>query len=180
MIVQNLQMPQSFRLKFLNRNLSSTTVHITTSFLIPYPTGTYFVAPQDNPSISTDFTALVRASISVSSSHGLTSRSTDVFAINAGFLAFFSAYAASLASLTLAASASSSSSSEPKRSTSSSSSSPAELPAPRYESAGLLLLANCFLAASKLLMCKNHLSACGYLARSGDFPFKASKTAVSA
>merc|ERR1711868_194324 len=87
------------------------------------------VAPQVNPSISTDFTALVKASISVSSSQGFTSSSTDVLAINAGFLDFFSAYAANLCSLILAASSSSSSSSEPKRSTSSSSSSsPAEPP----------------------------------------------------
>merc|ERR1719334_1600077 len=118
----------------------------------PYPTGTSLVAPHVKPSISMDFTALVKASISVSSSHGLTSSSADVLAINAGFLDFFSAYAANLSSLILAASASSSSSSEPKRSTSSSSSSPAEPAPPRYESAGLVLLGNCFLEASKLLM----------------------------
>merc|ERR1719470_229643 len=62
------------------------------------------------------------SSMSVSSSQGFTSKRTEVFAMRAGFLDFFSAYALSLSSVILFFSSLSSSSSLPKRSTSSSSS----------------------------------------------------------
>uniref|UniRef100_A0A8C6UJ30 Uncharacterized protein n=1 Tax=Neogobius melanostomus TaxID=47308 RepID=A0A8C6UJ30_9GOBI len=61
------------------------------------------------------------SAMSVSSSHGLTSRRIEDFATSAGFLAFLAAYSARRCCLSF--SASSSSSSEPNRSMSSSSSS---------------------------------------------------------
>ena len=92
------------------------------NFLIPYPTATSVLAPQTSPSISTLRTAFSSATMSVSSSHGLTSNVTTDLAAVLGLVAFFAAYAATRSALSLSASASSSSSS-PKRSTSSSSSS---------------------------------------------------------
>lgn len=95
---------------------------VTCSFLIPYPTATSLLAPQTSPSISILRTAFSSATMSVSSSHGLTSNVTTDLAAVLGLLAFFAAYAATRSALSLSASASSSSSSSPKRSISSSSS----------------------------------------------------------
>ncbi|MEQ2176568.1 hypothetical protein GOODEAATRI_029283, partial [Goodea atripinnis] len=49
--------------------LSSSTTQLICSFLMPYPTGTNFEAPQRSPSICTERTHSSSFAISVSSSH---------------------------------------------------------------------------------------------------------------
>ncbi|KAI7859492.1 hypothetical protein BDC45DRAFT_216771 [Circinella umbellata] len=74
--------------------LSSSTTQLIWSFLIPKPTGTCWKPPHNKPSILISLTALVMASISVSSSQGLTSKVTVVLAIVLGLAAFLAWYSA--------------------------------------------------------------------------------------
>merc|ERR1719320_2199991 len=68
-------------LQFLTDKNPARTVHMTCNFLIPYPIGTSLLAPQTNPSMVMLLVASSILAWSVSSSQGLISKRTDVFAM---------------------------------------------------------------------------------------------------